>query len=186
LLYNDDLDTFVHEIGHSLGLPHAPCGVAGDPAFPYSNGGIGVHGFDREAQALISTQYRDVMGYCDPVWISDYNYDKLYHRLVSVTAQPVAVLKSVGSPLAFRPVVIDVDGTLTIGETLWADDAPLGEPVTVDWVDEAGHSEAVVATLVTVTHVPGGIIYVPEMANPPDAIRIPGYGTARPRQLDGP
>ncbi len=186
LLYNDDLDTFVHEIGHSLGLPHAPCGVAGDPAFPYSNGGIGVLGFDREAQALISTEYRDVMGYCDPVWISDYNYDKLYDRLVSVTAQPVAVLKSVGSPLALRPVVIDVDGTLTIGETLWADDAPLGEFVTVEWVDEAGHGEEVAAILVRITHVPGGIIYVPEMPNPPATIRIPGYGTARPRQLDRP
>ncbi len=187
LLYNDDLDTFVHEIGHSLGLPHAPCGVAGgDPAFPYGDGGIGVLGFDREAQALISTQYRDVMGYCDPVWISDYNYDKLYNRLVSVTAQSVAVLKNVGSPLAFRPVVIEIDGTLTIGETLWADEAPLGEFVTVEWVDEAGHGEEVAAILVRVTHVPGGIIYVPEMANPPDAIRVPGYGTARPRQLDGP
>ncbi|MDH3201343.1 MAG: M66 family metalloprotease [Myxococcales bacterium] len=186
LLYSDDLDTFVHEIGHSLGLPHAPCGVPGDPAFPYSNGGIGVLGFDRGAQALISTQYRDVMGYCDPVWISDYNYDKLYDRLVSVTAQSVAVLKSVGSPLAFRPVLIDIDGTLTIGETLWADDAPLGEPVTIEWVDEAGHSEEVVAILVRVTHVPGGIIYVPEMPNPPATIRVPGYGTTRPRQLDGP
>jgi hypothetical protein len=30
---------------------------------------------------LVSTQHRDVMGYCDPVWISDYNYDKLYDRL---------------------------------------------------------------------------------------------------------
>jgi len=186
LLYNDDLDTFVHEIGHSLGLPHAPCGVAGDPAFPYSNGGIGVLGFDLEARELISTQYRDVMGYCDPFWISDYNYDKLYDRLVSVTAQSVAVLKRGGSPLAFRPVVIDIDGTLTIGDTLWVDDAPLGEPVTAEWIDEAGRSEEVAATLVRVTHVPGGIIYVPEMQNPPAMIRIPGYGTAGPRQANTP
>ncbi len=181
LLYNNDLDTFVHEIGHSLGLPHAPCGVSGDPAFPYSNGGIGVLGFDREAQALISTEYRDVMGYCDPVWISDYNYDKLYDRLVSVTAQSVAVLKSRGAPLALRPVVIDVDGTLTIGDVLWVEDAPFGEPVTAEWIDQSGQSEEVTATLVRVTHVPGGIIYVPEMANPPAMIHIPGYGTATQR-----
>jgi len=50
--------------------------------------------------------------------------------------------------------------------------------VTVIWVDEAGGSKELTATLVRVSHLPGGIIYVPEMANPPATIRIPGYGTA--------
>jgi hypothetical protein len=183
LLYDNGVDTFVHEIGHTLGLLHAPCGGASgaDPEFPYSDGGIGVLGFDLATRRLIDTQHRDVMGYCSPFWISDYNYDKLYDRLIAVTASSAAALKRAGSELALRPVVIGVDGTLGIGDTVWFDSTPVGEPVTVTWVDEAGHSEKLAATLVRVSHLPGGIIYVPEMANPPDVIRIPGYGTATRR-----
>jgi hypothetical protein len=97
---------------------------------------------------------------------------------VTVTAPSLAVLKSSENRLAFRPVVIDVDGTLTIGDTLRTEAAPRGQPVTVDWIDQAGHVEKLDATLVRVTHIPGGIIYVPELANPPAMIRVPGYGTA--------
>ena len=184
LLYENGTDTFVHESGHTLGLSHAPCGGASgtDPDFPYSSGGIGVVGFDIAAQRLLDNQHRDVMGYCGPVWISDYSYDKLYDRLVSVTASSAASLKRATTPLALRPVIIDVDGTLSIGETIWVDSAPLGEPVTVEWVGAAGQSDELSATLVSVSHLPGGILYVPELANPPAMIRIPGYGTATHRR----
>ncbi len=184
LLYENGTDTFVHEIGHTLGLSHAPCGgVSGtDPDFPYSSGGIGVVGFDIAAQRLLDTQHRDVMGYCGPVWISDYSYDKLYDRLVAVTASSANSLKRGTTPLALRPVIIDVDGTLSIGDTIWIDSAPLGEAVTVEWIDEAGQSEKLRATLVKVSHLPGGILYVPELANPPAMIRVPGYGTATGRR----
>jgi len=184
LLYENGTDTFVHETGHTLGLSHAPCGgISGaDPDFPYSSGGIGVVGFDVAAQRLLDTQHRDVMGYCGPVWISDYSYDKLYDRLVAVTASSATSLKRGTTPLALRPVIIDVDGTLSIGDTIWIDSAPLGEAVTVEWIDEAGQSEALRATLVKVSHLPGGILYVPELANPPALIRVPGYGTATDRR----
>jgi len=184
LLYENGVATFVHEIGHTLGLSHAPCGgVSGaDPDFPYSSGGIGVLGFDLAAQRLLDTQHRDLMGYCGPVWISDYNYDKLYDRLVAVTAPAATSLKRAATPLALRPVIIDVDGTLSIGDTIWVDSAPRGEAVTVEWIGEAGQSEELRATLVRVSHLPGGILYVPELANLPAMIRIPGYGTATYRR----
>lgn len=180
LLYDDGSETFVHEIGHTLGLSHAPCGGASgaDPDFPYSDGGIGVLGYDLAAQQLLDTQYRDIMGYCGPSWISDYNYDLLHERLVAVTASTASSLKRVATPLALRPVVVDIDGALTIGDTVWIDGAPLGEPVTAEWIDAAGQSEVLDAILVRVSHLPGGIIYVPEMESPPEMIRIPGYGTA--------
>jgi len=184
LLYENGVDTFVHEIGHTLGLSHAPCGgVSGaDSDFPYSSGGIGVRGFDIASQQLLDTQHRDVMGYCGPVWISDYNYALLYDRLVSVTASSASSLKRAATLLALRPVIIDVDGALSIGETIWIDSAPLGEIRMVEWVDESGQRTELSATLVRVSHLPGGILYVPELANPPAVIRVPGYGTATYRQ----
>ena len=184
LLYENGVGTFLHEIGHTLGLPHAPCGgVAGaDPDFPYSDGRIGVLGFDIAERALLDLEHRDLMGYCSPSWISDYNYDKLYDRLLAVTASSGASIKRADVPLPFRPVVIDVDGTLTIGDAVWIASRPLGETVTVDWVDEAGRSEALEAILVRVSHLPGGILYVPEGTSPPVAIQVPGFGTATQRR----
>lgn len=66
-----------HELGHNFGLPHAPCGnpAGPDTAFPYVNGSIGNWGLDLPALALKSpATYKDLMSYCNPDWISDYNF----------------------------------------------------------------------------------------------------------------
>ncbi|MXW16714.1 MAG: hypothetical protein F4123_01885 [Gemmatimonadetes bacterium] len=72
-------DVHTHEVGHNMSLPHAPCGnPAGvDPDFPYSGGSIGVWGYDPFRKRLKGPrEFVDVMTYCDPVWISDYNFNK--------------------------------------------------------------------------------------------------------------
>ena len=72
-----------HELGHNLSLGHAPCdkdfGSIGslDPAFPYTYGNIGAWGFDLLSNALVYPSTSDLMSYCDPVWISDYHFDKM-------------------------------------------------------------------------------------------------------------
>lgn len=76
-----DLDTFAHELGHNMGLRHAPCGVAvnPDPDFPYEDGSIGVFGYETRrgsTQMVDPAEYRDLMTYCDPSWISDYHFIK--------------------------------------------------------------------------------------------------------------
>jgi hypothetical protein len=65
-----------HEIGHTMGRQHAPCGPAGgpDPAFPYSDGSIGVWGLKLNGLVPKPPDLADLMGYCQPAWISDYNW----------------------------------------------------------------------------------------------------------------
>ncbi len=65
-----------HELGHTFGRSHAPCGTAGDPNYPYPNAQIGVWGYDQVAGVLKDpVGFVDLMSYCSPVWISDYTYE---------------------------------------------------------------------------------------------------------------
>ena len=77
--------TFAHELGHNMGLRHAPCGSASgpDPDYPYDDGDIGVWGYDLNRSRLVDpAQYSDLMGYCRPRWISDFMFLKaMDHRL---------------------------------------------------------------------------------------------------------
>ncbi len=85
-------ETTAHEIGHNLGLLHAPCGnpAAVDLAYPYIDAQIGEYGVDVVVGRLLSaTTYRDLMSYCGPRWISDYHYRKVWQNLqAAARAQP--------------------------------------------------------------------------------------------------
>ncbi len=74
-----------HELGHNMSLSHAPCGNAGgtDPSYPYPDGSTGASGYDfRDGGGLVPPGTPDVMSYCDPDWISAYNFAKaLRYRL---------------------------------------------------------------------------------------------------------
>lgn len=68
---------YAHETGHNFNLNHAPCGGAGgpDPSYPYAGGLIGKWGTDLAGPTLKDPAvWSDVMGYCDTIWVSDYNY----------------------------------------------------------------------------------------------------------------
>ena len=77
--------TLAHEVGHNLSLRHAPCGgpEGVDPAFPYSDGSIGVWGYDfSDGSPMSPERSKDLMTYCRPtVWLSDFSYGKVIgHR----------------------------------------------------------------------------------------------------------
>jgi Metallo-peptidase family M12 len=66
-----------HELGHNFGRNHAPCGGPSgpDPSYPYAGASIGVWGLDLPAMQLKAPgTYKDLMSYCNPDWVSDYNY----------------------------------------------------------------------------------------------------------------
>ncbi len=78
--------TIAHELGHSMSLWHAPCGVRSvlDRGYPYSNAEIGSWGVDSRSGSdiLIPSTWSDMMSYCVPAWISEYNfYIAMNHRL---------------------------------------------------------------------------------------------------------
>lgn len=71
--------TVIHELGHLHMLKHAPCGDPDnvDPDFPYDDADITVEGYDVRTGELVPSTHKDMMAYCYPRWISDYNYAKL-------------------------------------------------------------------------------------------------------------
>ncbi|MDE2835872.1 MAG: Ig-like domain-containing protein, partial [Bacteroidota bacterium] len=70
-------NVIAHEFGHNLSLRHAPCGNPSnvDPDYPYSEGSIGSWGFGISLYADPAGTY-DLMTYCLPKFISDYQFNK--------------------------------------------------------------------------------------------------------------
>jgi hypothetical protein len=91
-----------HEIGHNLGRQHAPCGGPSgvDPNYPYANASIGQYGLDISKSRIWSPvapdNTKDLMSYCGPAWLSDYNYQGLYNnqRAVGLSVNDLPVTNS--------------------------------------------------------------------------------------------
>jgi len=127
-------ETHAHEVGHNHGRQHAPgCSAANpDPNYPYTDGngqspignaGAPNYGFDVYGSQTIYpyTDYYDIMGYCDPVWISDYTYEAILtyaqqNNLMRLT-QPEPVLLVSG-------ILDENDTTATLRPALTFDTSP--------------------------------------------------------------
>jgi hypothetical protein len=93
--------TVAHELGHNLGIRHAPCGdPAGvDPNYPYVNARLGHPGYDYvEHRMMAPNTYYDLMSYCSPRWISDYNFQLMLSWRLA--AEPMAGPSAVGMAAA--------------------------------------------------------------------------------------
>src|SRR5690606_28559913 len=91
--------TFVHEIGHTQGRQHVACpGVqAGGPdaSYPYPEGKIGVWGWGaRDGQLRIADAHTDYMSYCNPVWVSDWQWNATFQRIRTLSTWDAADMAS--------------------------------------------------------------------------------------------
>ena len=110
-------DVIAHELGHNLSLYHAPCGGAQgtDPSFPQRDGSIGSWGFDFRNDSLVPPGTPDLMTYCDPPWVSGYNFTgMLNHRLAqgagAVAAEGAGAAAAPGAPTTSLLLWGGIDG----------------------------------------------------------------------------
>ena len=116
--------TMAHELGHNLSLRHAPCGDPANPdlSFPYPDGSTGAWGYDfRGGGRLLRPEYRDLMSYCEPEWVSDYHFtNALRFRLFDEPPPLVAAtslllwggMDAEGEPFLHPAFVVDASPAL--------------------------------------------------------------------------
>jgi hypothetical protein len=155
-------ESLVHELGHAHGRNHAPCGgVAGpDPSYPYSGGALGSWGYSLVSKTLKDpAQFKDLMGYCNPGWFSDYSYNALVTRVKTVNnAQMVTI-----APRTWRYASVAPSGALTWVGSATLTEQPGGEPRKV--VFEASDGTPLgedTGYLLVHDHVAGGTLLAPE------------------------
>ncbi len=166
-------ETFAHEIGHAQGRLHSPCGGAAntDPAYPYGDGGIGSWGYDLLVHELLDPggDARDIMGYCEPNWISDFTYRALFERIGFVNNLAAARVLTVAPPGRYRMLTVEVDGGVAVGKTITLRNPPHGQPKKVELLGRGGASLGVVTGwYYPFDHLPGGTVLV---AEPEPAVR---------------
>jgi hypothetical protein len=136
-----------HELGHTWGRQHAPCGVGdGDPSYPYAGGAIGHFGFNLSTGQVVASSSYDIMGYCGPKWISDYTYRAMLDFRGSSAGSAYALASSAAS---VQPTLLvwgraGIDGSLTLEPAVRLDARPalparVGR-YTVEGLDASGAS----------------------------------------------
>ena len=174
----DSANTAAHEVGHAHGRNHAPCGGAQgtDPNFPYSDGTIGVWGYNIIDKTFINpAKGNDMMGYCPNEWVSDYTYSALFDRIANVnggtssaggSGNAKAPAPAAASAQTYRMAMIDGDGAASVAT--WGGDIELDVEPTAGEARVATFLSASGATIGTHTahfyaydHLPGGVLVVP-------------------------
>jgi hypothetical protein len=105
-----------HELGHNWGRNHAPCGgpTGLDPNYPRPDGTTGDYGYDMTTGQLEPPTSTDIMGYCNPKWVSNYTYLAAMNYLI---ANPM-VMGNPSASQAIQPCLLVwgyiEDGQLTL------------------------------------------------------------------------
>jgi hypothetical protein len=171
-------ETMVHELGHALGREHSPCGTDDpDPRFPYGDGSIGSWGY-YGGVLHDPSEDADVMGYCTPVWVSDYTFDRWFSRIAYVNGTQAIVLPGTaarGRRETVRPLTVRADGSLGWGRERPGSMRGSGTPTNVELLDEDGRVLSIVsAPFARLDHLPGGFVTLPS-----SVLSAPGVASVR-------
>ncbi|MBW2527727.1 MAG: hypothetical protein JRI23_26335 [Deltaproteobacteria bacterium] len=166
------VETAVHETGHLHGLPHAPCSSFGsidnvDPSYPHSGASIGEWGYDLLAGQLKGpSAFVDMMSYCEPIWISDYNFQNLFERIATVNGAYRWYTPDAEAPREYERIEIRPDGTAHWRQPL-RNAGPLGgQPLTVTiQIDDA--QQEIDGAYFPYSHLSGGLLLFPRTERPP-------------------
>jgi len=175
---SETADTLAHEVGHNHNRGHAPCGGAGnvDADYPYANGGTGVWGWDIvNGELKDPSEYADVMGYCSPNWISDYQFDQLWRRTAAIEGLASSWEGEVTD--AWQLVSLRPGGRSKLAQTARLTVPPDGETSIVRLIDahgvEVGKSTGYAVTIEDAG--PGvGTLFLPALADNVTAVELPG------------
>jgi hypothetical protein len=179
LAFGDETSAAVmaHEVGHNHGRSHAPCApgnnISGvDPNYPYPNANAGVWGYDSRNQTFFDpASTKDIMGYCDPKWISDYNYKALIERVATINL-PMETLSDPALLQRYQVMLLDARGPRW-SQPFATPDAPFGEPEQADVLDLDGQPIERVTVYRTEMSDSGGFtVLVPEPKSGWNALRL--------------
>ena len=161
-------DTAVHELGHNHGRSHAPCGnVSGaDGNYPYNNGALGSWGYNILSGALYDpSSYKDMMGYCNPTWISDYNFEKIFDRVEAVSGAASWFVPDHLANRTYTRARVEPDGSLTWLSNIMLERPPTGVQTAVTVETNAG-PEQTTASFIPYDHIEGGVLFIPPTGSP--------------------
>lgn len=164
--------TALHEIGHNHGRNHAPCGGAQgvDPKYPHPGAEDGVWGYNLVSQQLYDPKITDIMGYCSPVWISDYTFTALATRIKLVNHAQVSFPPGSLNRMYDR-VMIGPTGEVKWLEPMRLATPPMAEPTSLV-IESQGVSEVITAQTYRFDHLEGGIVFWPVSERPTSAVRL--------------
>ena len=129
--------TLAHELGHQHGRMHSPCNVDGDPNYPYPKGKIGSWGFDSTAERILDpAAFSDIMGYCNPTWVSDFTYQGLLEHLALLKSRPTT--QALRLEQTWNVLLVDANGKAKWGHPLTSSEAPMGAAEVARVFDERG------------------------------------------------
>jgi hypothetical protein len=112
----------------------------------------------------------DFMSYCEPVWISDYNFEAIFQRVKIVSTSPAMIVPPEQRDRTYDRIKIFHD------QAYWKDAVTLpappgGQPQSVELVRGRSDRQTVTARFFPYDHLPGGMLYVvrPKGAGPQHA-----------------
>jgi hypothetical protein len=173
-------ETAVHEIGHTHGRYHSPCGGAQgtDPAYPYQNAIIGVWGYNLLTEQLFSPSgFTDVMGYCQPIWVSDFTYKGLFNRVKALSNASIVYPPELMNRTYDR-AKLDADGNLEWMPAIHMEMPPQAGGVDLTVENDDG-AYAVTGHFYPYDHLPGGVILWPQAGKPSSSISFEWDGIVK-------